>query len=359
MTPQLALKALAPLAFFGYAAFANLQLFTSDVEGPELAGFLSGEVTAEIDTLYRANLPHRDPSVGLIGALRYALLREGRDGVVVGQRGWLFTDEEFRPLKPTRLDDTVAWIASAQAELDAMGSTLIVVPLPAKLDIAGEHGPGATQSARVAGDYAAFLGALDNAGIPHLDTRPVLAGAQARFFRTDTHWTPDGAAEVAFALAQAGTIPPGETAFERIDKDPVRFQGDLVTFVTSDTLAPLVGLAPEQATPYLALAAVAPEADAALDIFGTSGPVPLALVGTSYSANPNFSFVEALKLALAHDVLNYAEEGFGPVAPMRAFLADIDRAAPPPAVIWEFPVRYLSDPKLMDDPKTNSEADNA
>ena len=60
-----ALKLTIPAAFFGYAAFANYSLLTSDVEGPKWAGLWSGEVTQEIDTIYRANLPHRDPAVGI------------------------------------------------------------------------------------------------------------------------------------------------------------------------------------------------------------------------------------------------------------------------------------------------------
>ena len=85
----------------------------------------------------------------------------------------------------------------------------------------------------------------------------------------------------------------------------------------------------------------------AFDLFGTDTPASIALVGTSYSANPRWSFEAALKLALQEDVINHAEEGQGPVAPMHAFLERVDPVAPPPVVIWEFPVRYLSDPDLM------------
>ena len=37
----------------------------------------------------------------------------------------------------------------------------------------------------------------------------------------------------------------------------------------------------------------------------------VGLVGTSYSANPNWNFVGALKEALHSDVVNYAEDGHG------------------------------------------------
>ena len=70
-----------------------------------------------------------------------------------------------------------------------------------------------------------------------------------------------------------------------------------------------------------------------------------------YSANPTFSFAEALKLALGRDVLNLAVEGQGPARPMLDYLASDDfRTAPPKVVIWEFPVRYLTDPALWGGP---------
>ena len=75
------------------------------------------------------------------------------------------------------------------------------------------------------------------------------------------------------------------------------------------------------------------------------------LTGTSYSANELWSFSESLKAALGADVLNMAEEGKGPIAPMRALLAsDTLRDSPPETVIWEFPIRYLGQPELWNAP---------
>jgi alginate O-acetyltransferase complex protein AlgJ len=85
----------------------------------------------------------------------------------------------------------------------------------------------------------------------------------------------------------------------------------------------------------------------------------MVLVGTSYSANPNWSFVEALKLALSQDILNYAVEGQGPIAPMQTYLQQLDPVDAPPVVIWEFPIRYLSDPDLLSPIKILTGDDNA
>src|SRR5690606_19340461 len=70
--------------------------------------------------------------------------------------------------------------------------------------------------------------------------------------------------------------------------------------------------------------------------------VPVALVGTSYSANPKWNFDGALRQALGSDLLNFAEDGQGPLLPMLKFLQSEElREAPPQWVIWEFPERYL------------------
>ncbi len=359
MSLRLALKLTLPAAFFGYAAFANYSLFTSDVEGPKWAGLWSGEVTQEIDSIYRANLPHREPAVGIIGAVRYIALGEGRDGVVVGRNGWLFSDEEYRPLATAEhgLDETIGYIASVRATLEKAGAELVVVPLPAKLDMERAQADDDDQPARIEKDYAAFVAALDGAGVEAVDTRPVLSKRADAFFRTDTHWTPDAAFDVSEAVAASGRVAIGDASFDVVQGAPVSFTGDLVTFVTSDELAPFVGLRPEHVTPYVA-EAVSDDGDGGMDIFGGGGSDAYALVGTSYSANPNWSFAEALKLSLAQDVLNYAEEGQGPVAPMAAFLSRIEAGTEevPPVVIWEFPVRYLTDPALMERAEEETDA---
>jgi alginate O-acetyltransferase complex protein AlgJ len=90
---------------------------------------------------------------------------------------------------------------------------------------------------------------------------------------------------------------------------------------------------------------------AAGGIFATDAPmVGTYLVGTSYSANANWSFTPALMTALRRDILNFAEQGRGPVRPMRAMLDDPNLAeSPPELVLWEFPIRYLGDPSIWPD----------
>lgn len=338
-----------PVAFFGYTAVVNFGYaqFPGQSDLPKDVDVLRGELTATLDSVYRQSLPHRDSSIGMIGALRYLAVNEGRKGVLVGSGGWLFTAEEVRP--PTDdLDRSLARITQIRDQLQAVGADLVIVPVPGKLDVDVDHSDPATAKG-IATLYEAFLAGLRDRDVAVLDSRASLrvdAARDAAFFRTDTHWTPRGAENVARALAASGLVPLGDISFAIQTGVEVQFLGDLVSFVTSEELAPMLGLTPETATPYVV------NSDASgteMDIFAGAGSGATLLIGTSYSANPTFSFAEALKLALQRDVLNLAEEGKGPARPMLDYLASPDfRDAPPEVVIWEFPVRYLTEPALWD-----------
>ena len=79
-----------------------------------------------------------------------------------------------------------------------------------------------------------------------------------------------------------------------------------------------------------------------IDALFANTEVPVALIGTSYSANPNWNFVGALKQALRSDVINDSKDGHGPILPMLAYLkSDAFKNTPPQVLIWEFPERYL------------------
>lgn len=347
---SLALKLTLPTLFFGYAIAANIALFAKGELTLTQSGLARGELTSEIDDTYRAHLLHKDPSVGLIGALRFALLSEGRQGVVVGSEDWLYTSEEFRfaDAAPRSIEETVLGMKALEHSLAEMGAQLIILPLPTKLEVEAARAPDAAAVWRSAAEYDRFTAEMDAHGLRYFDGRRSFAAQidAPAFFRTDTHWTPQTAENLAQSFAASGMVEPGADTFQRVDATPVSFQGDLVTFITSDGLAPFVGLGPEQAVPWVAEPAV--DEGGALDLFGGADAVEVALVGTSYSANPNWSFVEALKVALGRDVLNLAAEGQGPVAPMLDFVREgvLALDAPPKLVIWEFPVRYLADPAL-------------
>ncbi|MEM8631919.1 MAG: hypothetical protein AAGF74_11820 [Pseudomonadota bacterium] len=347
MSFRLLIKSLPATLLFGYALIANVTVFQEGGWDLGDAGLMGGEATSMLDRLYAEDLPHRDPSINLIGASRYLLLKEGRAGVVVGQRNWLFSDEEFRFAEsaPVSLPDSVVGIARVSEQLAQRGIELVLLPLPAKVDIERSHIGDAAIPERSAQEYTEFFDALSDAGLHVLDTRPSFGTPDApRFFKTDTHWTTETTLSVAMSLAGSGLIAKGDTEFRKVPQTPEVFTGDLVSFVTGDGMAAKVGLPPEVVESFVA----EKETGGALDLFAASETFDVVLIGTSYSADARWSFEEALKLFLGHDVLNLSEKGRGPVAPMLDFLGTGLAAleSPPQVVIWEFPVRYLADPAL-------------
>ncbi len=346
-------RLILPAAFFGYGAFVNYEILTGDRVAVTRAegSLIRGEVSASLGDQYARAMPHREPSVAWLGAARYLLAGEGRDGVTVGEDGWLFTDEELVAAAEADIDRAVAEILATRERLAAMGSQLVLVPVPAKIDIYRGHAPDDDLARVMEDQYALFLKRLQAAGIDAVDTRPALVEAAQRapvFLARDTHWSPEGAMAVAAAVADSGLVSLGDTEFVARSAESVEVTGDLVSFVTDGPLASRIGLAPEKVMPFIAEVATG---GAAGGIFATDAPmVGTYLVGTSYSANANWSFTPALMTALRRDILNFAEQGRGPVRPMRAMLDDPNLAeSPPELVLWEFPIRYLGDPSIWPD----------
>ncbi|MDH4413405.1 MAG: hypothetical protein QE484_08870 [Rhizobium sp.] len=350
---------LLPSTFFGYAVYANSTLLldmaspaaqASEPNNLSLSYVIDGEATRDLDTVYKNELPHRAPSVGLFGNVRYALLGAGRKGVIVGDEGWFFTSEEFKSVPTKDIDDAVDHIAKIRDDLQARGITLVLAPLPAKSDIYAEEVPSLLRSAAMADAYGAFTAALEQRDITVADMRKALLAAKPFgevFLKSDTHWSPAGAKAAAEAVQSSAQktgidLPSQELTAEW--QTPVSLWGDLTKFVTSPDYAPRVGLSEESVPIYR----TSVSADASgTDIFGDDSSVPVMLVGTSYSANETWSFADFLRQALQADVVNVAKEGLGPGVPMMDLLAGtaLDEAMPS-VIVWEFPVRYLGTKSL-------------
>ncbi len=350
---------LLPSTFFGYAVYANSTLLL-DVASPaaqasepnslSLSYVIDGEATRDLDTVYKNELPHRAPSVGLFGNVRYALLGAGRKGVIVGDEGWFFTAEEFKSVPATEIDDAAERIAKIRDDLQARGITLVLAPLPAKSDIYAEEVPSLLRSTAMADAYGAFTAALGQRDITVADMRKALLAAKPFgevFLKSDTHWSPAGAKAAAEAIQSSiqktGIDLPSQELTAQW-QTPVSLWGDLTKFVTSPDYAPRVGLSEESVPIYRT--SVSAEASGT-DIFGDDSSVPVMLVGTSYSANETWSFADFLRQAVKADVVNVAKEGLGPGVPMMDLLAGtaLDETMPS-VIVWEFPIRYLGTESL-------------
>ena len=301
-------------------------------------GRWAGRFAHELDSRW----PARSVAVGVWGVLETVVLGQGRPGVLVGNDGYLFTTEEWTEDRPAdHLHPEVqALLQRAQDVLGPDGTILLAV-VPDKTRVCAEHLGGHRRPASLAPRYDALRQLASAHSRVHApDLRPALSCAEnpGAFLRTDTHWSPSGAEAVAAVLAEAAGDVRGTSTFERRVGEPVVHTGDLVSFLALGPLEETYGPPPDHFTPFSATLRPT-EGLSAASLFGDV-ELPLVLVGTSFSADPRWSFADALKTAFAMDVVNYADPGEGPMAPMRAWL-ETGASPPPKVLVWEFPERYL------------------
>ncbi|MBG7415393.1 alginate O-acetyltransferase [Pseudomonas aeruginosa] len=351
-----------PLQYAYIAAFGGLLLGLAGWSLKSVPGFsaaadtplLNGKLAHAFEAHYDKEFPIKRLGTNLWAALDYTLFHEGRPGVVIGKDGWLFTDEEFKPAPSgQQLEDNWALVRGVQRELNRRGVKLVLAVIPAKARLYPEH-IGREQPAALHDSlYQDFLARARAAGIDSPDLLGSLRQAKdngAVFLRTDTHWSPLGAETVAQRLGaeirETHLLDvPAQNFVTRVGEERTH-KGDLLSFLPLDPLFDELLPRPEQLQQRTTEAAPAlpggPQSGAGDDLFGDSQQPRLALVGTSYSANPRWNFEGALKQALSADLINYAKEGKGPLEPMLELLQDEGfRKDPPQLLVWEFPERYL------------------
>ncbi|KIN77587.1 alginate O-acetyltransferase AlgX-related protein [Sulfitobacter mediterraneus] len=280
-------------------------------------------------------------AVDAVGALKLALFGQSSDGAVLGKDGWIFTSEEFESAETfdANIIASAERVARAVSALRRKGITVLPVVIPDKSDVYVDELEFVRPSA-VERRLDQFRMALSVRDVAFLDARPTLKQAAQIgdvFVKDDTHWSPPGSRKVAEAIASnLAHLDYSRVAVNTTQGPSVAYDGDLLSFVPTGRWRSLIG--PEQ----FAIETFKTEVDTQGDLFDAPG-VEIALVGTSFSARAAFHFEGFLKQALQADILNFAQEGQGPFAPMDAFLAsEFLKSTPPKVVIWEIPVRYVS-----------------
>ncbi|MEG0967576.1 MAG: alginate O-acetyltransferase [Pseudomonas sp.] len=309
---------------------------------------LDGKLAKAAETHYDEQFPLKRIGTNLWAALDFKLFNEGRPGVVLGREHWLFSDEEFKPVANSDQfeQENLALIRGVRDTLQQHGVQLVLAIVPAKARLYSEYLGEQTPASLHADLYNEFHAQARQAGVFAPDLLAPLQSAKARgqiFLRTDTHWTPLGAEVVAQHLAEAvnrqnllnGT--PQQFITEQRQSAP--YKGDLTNFLPLDPL--FSDLLPPPDTLQKRSTRAAAEGESGDALFADND-IPVALIGTSYSANPNWNFLGALQQALRSDVVNYAEDGHGPLLPMLKYLqSDAFKDSAPQVLIWEFPERYL------------------
>ncbi|MDO7903066.1 alginate O-acetyltransferase [Pseudomonas sp. K1(2024)] len=310
---------------------------------------LDGKLAKAAETHYDEQFPIKRVGTNLWAALDFTLFNEGRPGVVLGRDQWLFSDEEFKPDASAgqQMQDNLALIRGVRDTLQQRNIELVLAIVPAKARVYAEY-LGKEQPASLHGElFNQFHAQARQANVFAPDLLAPLQQAKARgqvFLRTDTHWTPMGAEVVAQSLGEAvkrqQLLKAEPQAYITEAGKSAPYKGDLTNFLPLDPL--FSDLLPHPDTLQQRTTRPAQTQGEGDDALFADASIPVALVGTSYSANPHWNFLGALQQALHSDVANYAEDGHGPIQPMLKFLqSDAFKNTPPQVVVWEFPERYL------------------
>lgn len=311
---------------------------------------LNGRFAHAAEQHYDAEFPLKRIGTNLWAALDFKVFGEGRPGVVLGRDQWLYTDEEFNPIAngEEHVKENMTIVQNVSDELKAHGVKLVMAVVPAKARLYPEHIGKETPTPKRAELYQQFHATLQQAGIIAPDFLGPFQQAKQNgqlFLRTDTHWTPMGADLAAKLLsqtiAQQTPLSTEPQKFVTEAAPTIPFKGDLTTYLPLDPLFTQWLPKPDELSQHTTHQADDGASNDASGLFDDK-QIPVALVGTSYSANPHWNFLGALQEAIGADIANFSQDGHGPILPMLEYLQSDDfKSHPPQVVIWEFPERYL------------------
>jgi len=315
---------------------------------PKQFSIIDGGLAKTFESHYDEHFPIKTLGTSLWAGLDFLLFNEGRPGVQIGEQGWLYSSEEFKAEVDgaQQVRENLALIKGVRDELAQHDVMLLLAIVPSKSRLYPEFVGDNPVSSLRQGLYQRFLNEVRAADIAAPDLLSTLQAGKASgamFLRTDTHWTPAGADLVAQQLSstlKSAISLAGEPQVFVTQASPAKpYNGDLTRFLPLEPLFGQLLPPPDQLRRNTTQAA---EQAAGADALFSDSEMPVALVGTSYSANPAWNFAGALRQHLQRDLSNHAEDGQGPLVPMLKYLqSDELQDAPPQLVIWEFPERYL------------------
>ncbi|MHB8788723.1 MAG: alginate O-acetyltransferase AlgX-related protein [Desulfobulbaceae bacterium] len=235
----------------------------SESEKRRLAGLPSLEWSLEslarfpdlFETYYNDHFGLREELVELYNYLYFKVLRKSPlPTVTVGRDEWLFYNAEgvlddFLGLTTYSEEQLEAWkriLVDRQEWLNGLSIRYLFAVAPTKMMIYPEQLPERVQ--RQAGtpilarlsEYLARHADLDG----YLDLRPDLLAAKARrqvYFRTDTHWNPDGAFDAYTSIMREvqSWFPAVKILGEdSLHKTPLSQRGDICITLNLNSIAP-------------------------------------------------------------------------------------------------------------------------
>ena len=171
-----------------------------------------GSFIGQLETFLLDHFPLRNPLIVGKRTLDFYLLGKiSGDRAILGKNGWWYnlntirTSLEPLPKEPSYLAVLESTLKHRATRLQEQGITLLFLPTPRKLDIYPDHLPEEYQGKFSKSLYETYVEHL-SARLPQqvLNSFPTLRIARSRvdiiyppFYKTDTHWSPEGARLVA------------------------------------------------------------------------------------------------------------------------------------------------------------------
>lgn len=180
--------------------------------------FMHGDFTRELAEFYTDQIPCRDFLVGLKGSAELLLLRGENNGVLVGKNGHLiskhlYTDKNYDNLKLNSLA-----IKTFEKNAAELGIDVTVSVAPRAIDVLDKYLP-----ALYSADYRERAWqTLNEAGLRYTDLRGMMQSiGSGAWFKTDHHWTTNGAYGAYLMLSDKLGYNPFTTAFsyENVSED--------------------------------------------------------------------------------------------------------------------------------------------
>jgi alginate biosynthesis protein AlgX len=278
-------------------------------------------------------------------------LLEGKDGMFFR----VIPDiKMFHPFTDATIDN----LAKISSALKANGTTLIYVPVPTKSMILPDLLP---EQAKLYGFdpvianaiYSDIIDRMKARGVIAVDIatamrdKPKAANGDLAFFRTDFHWTAQGAAPAALEIARRIAALPGydgklDLTAEPIELPAVRIQSTMHKAVQHycRSAIPSASAHPYkfETAPIDILAETQTEPGKS-DIFAASGPSGIALVGTSFSDMAIADFAGFLEHYSGLQVENHSISGGNQFGSILSYLTSREfTKTRPKFLVWENPV---------------------
>lgn len=182
-------------------------------------GALNGEVLADAANYAETRFAFRPQLVSARSFLYEKLLHSSAEPqVVLGRDGELFyastlDDYSGIGLSDAELRQIAAHLKAIQDALEARGIRFAFAVAPNKNSVIPGFMPGRFPENLSGSNASRLLSILREAGVQSVDLHTPLAGRQDLYYRTDSHWTAEGAALAADTLLSA------------LGRDPAFFSG--------------------------------------------------------------------------------------------------------------------------------------